>query len=173
MEFVWISSPQNQRSSGLVALIIGIIILLFAPFVTSLIGVVLSAVVLVISIGMIITGVMLRGAGFGLPLILLGILGLCLGIAALVSPDLAVSVLGIFLGVWMFFLGAGQLVFASRLSADKLYYVLALLGGTLTVIVGLFLLVSPVQGMQIMVFFLGCYLLVFGLLSLFRPRYMY
>jgi uncharacterized membrane protein HdeD (DUF308 family) len=173
MEFVWVSTPQSQRSSGLVALIIGIIILLFAPFVTSLIGTVLSAIVLVISVGMIISGAMMRGIGFGLALLILGILGFCLGITALVSPDLAVSVLGIFLGVWMFFLGAGQLLLASRFSADKLYYILALLGGTLTVIVGLFLLVSPVQGMQIMVFFLGCYLLVFGLMSLFRPRYMY
>jgi uncharacterized membrane protein HdeD (DUF308 family) len=173
MEFVWISSPQNQRSSGVVALIIGIIILLFAPFVTSLIGTLLSAIVLVISIVMIISGVMMRGIGLGLPLILLGILGFCLGIITLVSPDLAVSVLGIFLGVWMFLLGAGQLAFASGLSSDRLYYVLALLGGTLTVIIGLFLLISPVQGMQIMVFFFGCYLLVYGLLNLFRPRYAY
>lgn len=173
MEVVWISSPQSQRSSGVVALIIGIIILLFAPFITSLIGTVLSAIVLVVSIIMIISGMMIRGAGFGLPLIILGILGSFLGIGALTSPDLAVSVLGIFFGVWMFLLGAGQLVFASALSADKLYYALTLLGGTLTVLVGVFLLISPVQGMQIMVFFFGCYLLVFGLLSLMRPRYSY
>lgn len=173
MEFVWISTPQSQRSSGLVALLIGIIILLFAPFVTSLIGTLLSAIVLVVSIGMIISGAMMRGIGFGLALLILGILGFCLGITALVSPDIAVSVLGIFLGVWMFFLGAGQLLLATRFSADKFYYIMALLGGTLTVIVGLFLLISPVQGMQIMVLFLGCYLLVFGLMSLFRPRYSY
>ena len=169
MEIVWISNRQNQRASGVIALILGIIILLAAPFITSLIGVVLSAIVLIISIIVLITGVMMRGVG--IPLILLGILGLCLGTFALLSPDLAVSVLGIFLGVWMFFLGAGQLMVASKFSTDTLYYVLILLGATLTVLVGLFLLISPVKGMQIMVFFFGCYLLVFGLLSLIRPRY--
>lgn len=170
---VWISSPQNRRSSGVIALIIGILLLLFAPFVTSLIGTVLSAIVLVVSVFLLISGLMMRGVGIGLPLIILGIIGFCLGLSALISPHLAVSVLGIFLGVWMFLLGAGQLVLASQFSVDRLYYLLTLLAGTLTVLIGLFLLLSPVQGMQIMVTFFGCYLLVYGLLTLLRPRHTY
>lgn len=173
MDMIWISSPQSRRSSGVITLVIGIFILLFAPFVTSLIGSLLSAIVLVVSIFLLLSGLMMRGAGIGLPMIILGILGCLLGSTALISPDLVVSVLGIFLGVWMFLLGAGQLVVASRFLADRLYYLLTLVAGTLTVIIGVFLILSPVQGMQIMVFFFGCYLLVFGILCLVRPRHTY
>jgi uncharacterized membrane protein HdeD (DUF308 family) len=173
MELVWIATPQNRRSSGFVSLILGILILLFAPFVTSLIGTFLSALVLIISIFLMIFGGMLKGTGLRIPLFILGLFGFVLGITALISPDLAVSVIGIFLGVWLILLGAGQLVLASRFSADRIYYPLTLLGGTLTVIIGLYLIVSPLQGMQIVVLFIGCYLAAFGLLSIIRPQYAY
>lgn len=173
MEMVWIATPSNRRSSGVVALILGIIILLFAPLVTSLIGTFLSALVLIISVFLMISGFMLQGTGLRIPLVILGVLGFLLGLSALVSPDLAVSVIGIFFGVWLILLGAGQLVLASRFSADRIYYPLTLLAGTLTVIIGLYLIVSPLQGMQIVVLFFGWYLVAYGILSIIRPQYTY
>lgn len=170
---VWISSPQSRKGSGVVALIIGIIILLFSPLITSLIGVFLSAMVFVISLIILGFGISMRASGFSLPMIVLGIAGSLLALSALLSPDLAVSVLGILLGIWMILLGIGQLIFASVFSADRLYYALIVLGGLFTVIVGLYLIFSPVDGMNIMILFLGCYLIVYGVLNLLRPQRSY
>ncbi len=167
---IWISSPQSRKGSGVGALIIGILILLFSSLVASLIGVFLSAIVLIISIIILVFGLMMRGSGFSLPVIILGTIGSLIGLSALLSPELAVSVLGILLGLWMILLGIGQLVFASTFSGDRLYHILTILGGTLTAFVGLFLFFSPVEGMRIMVLFLGCYLIGYGLLNLFRPQ---
>lgn len=171
MQMVWISSPQTRRSSGIVSLVAGIIILLFSPFIASLIGIFLSSLVLIISLILFGLGVMIQGGSFRFPMIIMGLVGFILGLAALLSPDLAISALGIILGIWMFLLGLGQLTLASVFSVDRFYYLLTLLAGTLTVIVGLFLILSPVQGMQIMVVFFGCYLLVLGILTIIRPGY--
>lgn len=167
---VWISSPQSRKGSGVVAFIIGILILLFSPLVAGLIGVFLSAVVLIISIIILVVGITIRGSGISIPMIVLGIVGSLIGLSALFSPELAVSALGILLGLWMIILGIGQLVFASAFSADRLYHILTILGGILTTSVGLFLLFSPIEGMHIMVLFLGCYLMVYGILNLIRPQ---
>lgn len=169
MQMIWISSPRTQRSSGLVSLIAGIIILFFSPFIASLIGIFLSSLVLIVSLMLLGFGIMMKEGSFRFPLVIMGLVGFILGLAALLSPDLAVSALGIILGIWMFLLGLGQLTLASAFSGDNLYYLLVLLGGTLTVLVGLFLILSPIQGMQIMVVFFGCYLVVLGILSLIRP----
>lgn len=171
MELVWISRPQNRRSSGIISLILGVILLLFAPFVTSLIGTLLSAIVLIISLILMITGATMQSTGLRLPLVILGAIGSLLGLAALISPDLAVSVIGIFIGVWLILLGAGQLMLASRFMTDRIYYVLTLLAGTATIIIGLYLILSPIKGMEIVVLFVGWYLVAFGILSIVRPRY--
>ena len=172
MQMIWISSPQARRSSGILSLILGILILLFTPFITSLIGVFLSSLVLIISIILLVFGMMM-GTGFRIPLIVIGLIGSLLGLSALLSPDLAISALGIILGIWMILLGLGQLTLVSALSSSRLYYLLTLLAGILTVIIGLFLILSPLQGMQIMVVFFGCYLTAYGILSLLRPEYSY
>ncbi|MFH0968202.1 MAG: DUF308 domain-containing protein [Methanobacteriota archaeon] len=167
---VWISSPQSRKGSGVGALIIGILILLFSSLVASLIGVLLSAVVLIISMIILVFGMMMRGSSISLLMIVLGIVGSLIGLSALLSPELAVSVLGILMGLWMILLGMGQLVLASTFSRDRLYHILTILGGALTTFVGLYLVISPIEGMRIMVAFLGCYFIVYGILSLIRPQ---
>jgi uncharacterized membrane protein HdeD (DUF308 family) len=170
MELVWISSPQSRRVSGVFALIIGILILLFSSLLTGLLGIFLSAVVLIVSIIILVVGYTMRNSGFSFPVIVLGILGPLMGLTALLSPELAVSALGIFLGLLMILLGAGHLFLASAFSADRLYYILLILGGILAVVVGIFLIFSPVEGVQVMVMFLGCYLIVYSILGLIRPQ---
>jgi uncharacterized membrane protein HdeD (DUF308 family) len=167
---VWISSHENRRSTGIVSLAGGIVILLFSPFIASLIGIFLSSLVLIVSLLLLGFGVTMKRGSFMLPIIIMGVVGFFLGMAALLYPDLAVSALGIILGIWMFLFGLGQLTLASSVSYDRLSYLLVLLAGTLTVIVGLFLILSPVQGMEIMVVFFGCYLVVLGILTLIRDR---
>jgi len=169
MQMIWITSPETRRSSGIFFLFAGILILLFSPFIAGLVGIFLSSLVLIVSIILLGFGIMMQIGSFRFPVIIMGLVGFVLGLAALLSPDLAVSALGIILGIWMFLLGLGQLTFASAFAADRLYYLLALLAGTVTVIVGLFLILSPVEGMQIMVAFFGCYLIVLGILTLVRP----
>ena len=169
MELVWISSPQSRKGSGVVALIIGLLLLLFSPQVSGLIGICIAAIILVLSLILLGFGVMIRGSGFSFLLIIFGIIGFLLGFSALLSPVLAIMVLGIFLGFWVFLIGCGQLALAFRYAMDRWYQMFIMFGGILTVLVGLYLILSPVEGMQIMVVFLGCYLIGYGILSLIRP----
>ena len=172
MQMIWVSSP-GTRNAPVLAVIFGVILLFFSPFIPGLIGIFLAAAILILSLSLIGLGFSLRNTGFFLPLLAIGIIGGVLSLYALLTPDTTVSFMGMLLGFVMLIMGIGQLFFSPSFVPDRLSWFFLVCGGVLTILVGLYLILSPREGMQIVTIFLGCYLLLYGLIGLLKRRKSY
>jgi len=172
MQMIWVSSP-GTRNAPVLAVIFGVILLLFSPFIPGLIGIFLAAAILILSFSLIGIGFTMRNTGFSLPLVAIGIIGGVLSLYALLTPDATVSFMGMLLGFVMLLMGIGQLFFSPSFIRDRLSWFFLVCGGVFTILVGFYLIISPQGGMQIVTIFLGCYLVLYGLIGLFRRRKSY
>jgi uncharacterized membrane protein HdeD (DUF308 family) len=107
--------------------------------------------------------------------IVLGVLVLLLGVAAIASPLVAGVVTGLFLG-WLFILGGVlQLIYAFQHQHSSGPLVLSLLLGLLSLIVGILLVADPWAGAISLTLFVGVYFFVDGIFRVFlafqhKPR---
>ncbi|HWQ65809.1 MAG TPA: DUF308 domain-containing protein [Methanospirillum sp.] len=166
MELLWVSSSQTRKSSGVVAIIIGLLLLIFSPNIPGFIGLLLSSVIFVFSLIILITGMNVKKTVVALPMISLGIIGGLLGMTALLAPDLAVSFMGVILGIGVIVLGIIQLAFLSAFASHQVSHKLLLIAGIITVIIGVFLLFSPQEGLRWVIVFFGGYFIVYGCIRL-------
>ncbi|MBD0336418.1 MAG: DUF308 domain-containing protein [Cyanobacteria bacterium Co-bin13] len=99
--------------------------------------------------------------------IVLGVLILLLGIAAIASPLVAGVVTGLFLG-WLFILGGViQIVYAFQHQHNSGPLVLSLLLGVLSLIVGILLVADPWAGAVSLTLFVGVYFFLDGVFRVF------
>ena len=172
MQMIWVSSP-GTRNAPVLAVIFGVILLFFSPFIPGLIGIFLAAAILILSLTLIGLCFTIRNTGFFLPLLVIGIIGGALSLYALLTPDTTVSFMGIILGLVLLIMGIGQLFISPSFVLDRLSWFFLVCGGVLTLLIGFYLILSPQEGMQIVTIFLGCYLVLYGLIGFFRRRKSY
>ena len=91
---IWVSTGMS-RQAAVVAILIGLIMLIFSPFIPNVIGVFLAAIIFLISLIIVGIGYSVRGSGFSVPFIILGIIGGAVSLFALFNPDMTVSLMGI------------------------------------------------------------------------------
>lgn len=151
-------------AQGVVALIVGLV-LLFAP-ITSLVllAVVFGAFALV-------DGILALAAMFvgprGTPrwaLAVYGVVGILAGLFALAWPGLTVAVLAAFVAVWAIVVGVMRIV-AHVQSAESERHWGNLLAGIAAIALGLYVLFSP-RGLALLVFGLGIYAIAKGIFLL-------
>ncbi|HPP78221.1 DUF308 domain-containing protein [Methanospirillum sp.] len=166
-----------SRQAGMVAILIGLLMLVFSPFIPGIIGVFLAAVIFLISLMLVGIGSSVRGSGFSVPFILLGLIGVCVSLYALFNPDMTVSLMGILLGVVILMMGIMQLGFSSGFVQDRISWLFLIIGGMLSTLVGFYLILYPQDGMQLLIVFIGCYLIAYGVIGVIRggssQRYIY
>lgn len=159
-----------SRQAAVVTILIGLLMLVFSPFIPGIIGVFLAAVIFLISLIIVGIGYSVRGSGFSVPFILLGIIGVCVSLYALFNPDMTVSLMGILLGVIILMMGIMQLGFSSGFVQDRISWIFLIIGGLLSIFVGFYLILYPQDGMQLLVVFIGCYLIAYGVIGVIRGR---
>lgn len=159
-----------SRQAAVVTILIGLLMLVFSPFIPGIIGVFLAAVIFLISLIIVGIGYLVRGSGFSVPFILLGIIGVCVSLYALFNPDMTVSLMGILLGVIILMMGIMQLGFSSGFVQDRISWIFLIIGGLLSIFVGFYLILYPQDGMQLLVVFIGCYLIAYGVIGVIRGR---
>ena len=169
MNMIWVSTGMS-RQAAVVTILIGLLMLVFSPFIPGIIGVFLAAVIFLISLIIVGIGYLVRGSGFSVPFILLGIIGVCVSLYALFNPDMTVSLMGILLGVIILMMGIMQLGFSSGFVQDRISWIFLIIGGLLSIFVGFYLILYPQDGMQLLVVFIGCYLIAYGVIGVIRGR---
>lgn len=172
MQVIWQSSNKNTKFY-IVSIVTGIILLLFSPFIIAMIGIFFSAVVLIISLTLLGSGLLLRGSSFTIPLIIIGLVGCFFSMYALLFPHVIVSFIGISMGIFVLVIGIVHLFFSSGFRDDSVSWFFLIFGGITSMIVGLYLIFFPLEGMQLVMIFIGFYLISYGIIGTIRMRRSY
>jgi len=97
-------------------------------------------------------------------LALIGVLGLVVGLLTFMAPGVTALVLLWFIAAWAIVLGVFQVIGAIRLRKEIDNEWTLVLGGVLSVLFGLVLLVAPGAGAVALIWVIGAYAIVFGVL---------
>ena len=97
-------------------------------------------------------------------LALIGLAGIAAGILTFAAPGAAVVVLLLFTATWAIVLGVFQIFGAIRLRKEIDNEWTLVLGGMLSVLFGAVLIIAPAVGILALVWVIGAYAIVFGIL---------
>lgn len=125
--------------------------------------------------GAMAIGTALSPAGTGRigSLVVLGILGLIAGIVAFLWPGITAMAVLLLIGVWAIMKGVLEIATATRLRREIEGEWMAVLAGVISVLFGVILLASPRAGAVAIIWLIGAYAIVFGIVTValaFRLR---
>jgi uncharacterized membrane protein HdeD (DUF308 family) len=147
---------------GLAAVVFGILAFALPGMTLALLVVLFGAYALVDGVLAIVSA--LRSGGEHLWYLLLeGVLGIAAGIAAFTWPGLTALVLLFIIAVWAILTGLLEVVAAVRLRKAIKNEWAWIAGGIVSVVFGLFMLISPGPGALAFVWLIGAYAIIFGI----------
>lgn len=152
---------------GIVAVIFGLLAIFATKFV-------LDFLVYIFGFFAIISGIMNAGVGISsekteLPkwlLVTTGVLGILLGIVALLTPLIIAMAVTMFIAAWALITGISELGLAFS-STTAPHRALLALSGIIGIVFAIVLVLTPGLGVYALVIVLGIYALIFGLISIF------
>jgi uncharacterized membrane protein HdeD (DUF308 family) len=150
----------------------GVIAVLFGVFAFVAPGITLGALIIVWGAFAFVDGVLSLVAAFkvrdqGRPfwsLLIVGLLGIAAGVVTFFWPAMTALILLAFIGAWAFVMGIFQIGAAIRLRKEIEGEWLLALSGALSVLFGLFVLFQPGAGALALIWVIGAYAIVFGVL---------
>lgn len=166
--------PSLGRHWGWIALR-GAAALVFGLLAFSLPGLTLAVLVTVWGAYALIDGVLALVAGLRIrdgnrrplwPLVVVGVLGIAAGVVTLLWPGITALTLVVVIGLWSVAIGVFQIVAAVRLRKAVQGEWLHALSGLLSIVFGVFVLAQPGAGALALVWLIGGYAVVFGVLLL-------
>jgi uncharacterized membrane protein HdeD (DUF308 family) len=165
--FCCIIDRKSLALRGVVAVIFGILAIVATRFV-------LEFLVYVFGFFVIISGILNAGIGVSsekteLPkwlLVSTGVLGILLGIFALLTPFIVAMTLTMFVVAWALVTGVSELGLAISHKAAPHRALLAL-SGVIGILFAVVLVLTPLLGAFALVIILGIYAMIFGFISIF------
>ena len=149
---------------GVVAVILGVMILVWPGATLSVIAVLFGLYFLVGGIARIVRGIAMAGGSAGVRVlnILLGVLLLVAGIVAIRNPIGSLAVLGMVIGISWLIEGVAALV---ETASDSSRW-FGILFAVISIVAGIVVLLSPVDSLGVLVIVGGVFLIVSGLVQL-------
>jgi len=99
------------------------------------------------------------------PTQVLGVLSIILGLLAIAYPGRTVVIVAIFFAAWLFVTGIYEVIVSFTRDGDTAMRVFHAIIGVLAVIVGFALLRTPFQSVEVLIFVLGVFWLVQGIMT--------
>jgi uncharacterized membrane protein HdeD (DUF308 family) len=99
-------------------------------------------------------------------LILVGVVGIGVGILTFFWPGVTATVLLVFIGIWAIMKGLFEIIAAIALRKEIENELFLALGGVLSVLFGIVLLVRPGAGALAVLWLIGSFAIIFGVLSI-------
>jgi uncharacterized membrane protein HdeD (DUF308 family) len=159
---------------GVLGILFGIVAFVWPESTLAVLVLVFGAYVFVDGIFAVVAGIGMRGQMDRWWLLVLeGVAGIILGLLTFRSPDITALVLLTFVAVWSILTGILEIATAVRVRTMIENEWLLILSGVVSIIFGILLLVFPGPGALSIVWLLGAYALLFGILTLmlaFRLR---
>ena len=97
--------------------------------------------------------------------VVLGVLSIIIGVLAIAYPGATVVTVAIFFAAWLFVTGIYEVIVSFTRDGDTAMRVFHAIIGVLAVIVGFALLRSPFQSVEVLIFVLGVFWLVQGIMT--------
>lgn len=168
MESVCCMNWASIVIAGIIAVIFGVIALVFPGSILLLAVAALGIFVILMSLVGIAKGLSHEKKTIpGWALILLGIFGIVIGISAFLLPGITILVIIIWIAVWALLTGISEIAQAIQLKGEpgSKRAVLAL-SGILSLILGIFLVLFPGAGAVVLIWVIGIYAVIFGILGI-------
>lgn len=150
----------------IILIILGLMFIIFPSIFVNSIGIIAGTILIVVGIlGIIlalITSSFLFSSIFS---IIFSIMSLCFGITFVVNPSLLVSILPVFVIIYLLFSGFSKIFSFAKLRNDR-YYIINLIVGILFIVLGITLMFFIDEFNSITAILFGVLLLFFGLSSL-------
>jgi uncharacterized membrane protein HdeD (DUF308 family) len=149
---------------GVLGIIFGLIAL-FAPIATAIaLAVVIGAYAIVTGVFDIIEAIRHRGSSSMVLRIVLGAVSILFGIAVLVWPGMSLAILVILVAIWAIIIGILQIMTSVRHRAvPDSGWVWGIIGGALSVLFGILVLVWPGIGLVTIIWIIGIWAIVWGI----------
>ncbi len=147
---------------GIVAIIFGLLALAWPAITLQVLVILFGAYVLVDGFFTVIT-VLIEKAHREV-LLLEGVAGIIVGVLTFIWPNITALVLLYLIAAWAFITGVFEIIAAVRLRKDIEGEWLLGLGGILSVIFGVLLAIRPTSGALAVIWIIGAYAVLFGIL---------
>ena len=159
---------------GVVAIIFGMMAFVYPGLTVAMLVILFGAWVLVDGIFRVIGAIGHRSSGeeWGFDLII-GILGIIIGFLTFHAPAITALALVIYIAAWALMIGATEVAVAIKLRREIKGEWLLILMGLASIIFAVLLLWNPIPGALALVWLIGSYAIVFGVLGIifgFRLR---
>ncbi|MBN2185111.1 MAG: HdeD family acid-resistance protein [Candidatus Krumholzibacteriota bacterium] len=153
---------------GFAALIFGALALLWPEKVLEVFVILFGVFALVDGLFAGLTGFSIRRYSKSWWVLLIeGFLGIIVGLITILWPGMTAVFLYIFLAVWAVFTGILELVQAVHLRRKLRNEWMLVVGGILSIILGIFLILRPVAGVFVVIWMIAVYSILFGFLMIF------
>lgn len=146
---------------GIVAIAFGVLALAWPFEAATAIAILIALFILLDGVFSLASAVKGRSRSWGLG-VFEGLLGILIGVLALVVPDVTAMVLAVLIGIWALVTGIIELVMAFRFRGELGSEWLLSLAGALSVILGIAIIASPGAGVVVLAVIVGVYALLFG-----------
>jgi uncharacterized membrane protein HdeD (DUF308 family) len=159
-----------------VLLIRGILAVLFGIMAFALPGLTLVTLVLLYGVYALadgLTALWVGGRARAWSFVLVGVLGVLVGIFTFISPGITAIALLYLIAVWAIVRGIFEIMTAIQLRKEINNEWVLIIGGILSIIFGVVLVANPAAGALALIWIIGVYALIFGLMMIvlaFRVR---
>ncbi|MFL6051810.1 MAG: HdeD family acid-resistance protein [Actinoallomurus sp.] len=147
---------------GALAVIFGILAIIWPGITLLVLAIVFGAYALVDGVFALV-GAFRAPRGSRSPLLFEAVVGILIGLIALVWPGVTVLAIAVLVGVWAIITGVGEIVTAIRLRREIHGELMYILFGGISVIFGLIVLFSPAAGVVAVAWLISFSAIVFGL----------
>ena len=149
---------------GVLAILFGIVAVVWPDITLGALVILFGAYALVDGIFALVAVFTNGGQGRWLPLLVVGLAGILVGIVTLVWPGLSALALIYLVAFWAIAIGILQIIGAVEMRRRITNEFWLILSGVLSVLIGLYLAVFPGDGAVALVWVIGIYAILFGVL---------
>ena len=157
---------------GLIAILFGAIALFWTKFAVDIIAYFIGALIIISSLSLIVKGAKGKESGGHRTLIiLLGLLGLVIGVLAVLNVYVLWVTIAVLIALWAFISGFGDLWIALTSHEKGTYRALCFVTGIIGVLLGFMLVLFPAVGTYAIMQVVGIFLIAMGIAAVITGFY--